>query len=463
MLHLPSPGSPIRPVVQVRQFSWRFSDKHGLSDIRRTFMGNNKRVNSDSLFPPSQKSLVSKVRLLRMVRKIEQQERARGEHKSVSMFKFLSNGEKNVTSSSIPAKSTKGKNISNSAKYNAGMGINNPKHLQMNDIYMVNNCNMQQKEKERENPLARSLGNDDIIVSSKCDVTLPAVLSVEGINRLVARKRFLPTKHSVSSLINNSRKRWTACKGLISLIIIRLVMILSVLGKLTEIIRCERKSIVGNSMEFGSNERLRNVGAPFPFTIFHKCLNTVMGFQKKLWHCDTIYLLWKRNKIDTRETKKLWSFSSRPILTKTGLRNLQLGNTVNETFSRRSGNTVETFLAGLYYGTYVHLFADLCTSCFTKLRKYEMDLEFNDRFKVIYNHIFLYIYDSYLCLSSCSHLRVERPLCPYNLPVTAEEIWQNIGLSWKIPRIEMDVESLRHLRRRLANKHRAREPCTLAC
>ena len=41
------------------------------------------------------------------------------------------------------------------------------------------------------------------------------------------------------------------------------------------------------------------------------------------------------------------------------------------------------------------------------------------------------------------HLRVERPLCAYNLPATAEEICQDIGLSWKIPSIEMDVETLR--------------------
>ena len=124
---------------------------------------------------------------------------------------------------------------------------------------------------------------DDVVASSNSDVTRKAVCEPdEGINRLLARKRFLPTKHSLSSLINNSRKRWTASKGLISLIIIRLAMILSVLGKLTKMIRCERKSIVGNSIEFGSNERLRNVGAPFPFTIFHKCLNTVLGFQRKL-------------------------------------------------------------------------------------------------------------------------------------------------------------------------------------
>ena len=238
---------------------------------------------------------------------------------------------------------------------------------------------------------------DDVVASSNSDVTRKAVCEPdEGINRLVARKRFLPTKHSLSSLINNYRKGWTACKGLISLIIIRLAMILRVLGKLTKIIRCERKSIVGNSMEFSSNEKLRNVGAPFPFTIFHKCLNTIMGFQRKLWHCDTIYLLWERNKIDTRGTKKLWSFSSRPILAKTGLRNLQLGNTVNEMFSRRSGNTVETFLAGQYYGTYVHLFADLCAfyallSC-TNMR-WILNLMIGSRLFII---IYFYIYMIYI-------------------------------------------------------------------
>ena len=141
------------PVVQVRQFSWHFSDKHGLSDIRRTFVGNNKQINSESLFLPSQTPLVSKVRLLRVVRKIGQQERARGEHKSVSVFKFPSDGEKNVTSLYIPAKSKEGQNISNSANCNMGMGINSPKHLLMNDIYTVNNWKMQEKGKKRRVPL----------------------------------------------------------------------------------------------------------------------------------------------------------------------------------------------------------------------------------------------------------------------------------------------------------------------
>ena len=245
---------------------------------------------------------------------------------------------------------------------------------------------------------------DDVVASSNSDVTRKAVCEPDE-DKLLARKRFLPTKHSLLSLVSNSIKRWTACKGLISLIIIRLAMVISILGGLTEIIRCERKSIVGNSMEFGSNERLRNVGAPFPFTIFHKCLNTVLGFQRKLWHCGTIYLLWKRNKLDTRGRKKLWSFSSRPILAKNGLRNLRLGNVSGGTFAIRSGNAMETFMAGKRSGTYLCLFSDLCASCHTKLRLFMVNLEFGNGFKVIYGYIYLYIYMIYAvaCYPASGH------------------------------------------------------------
>ena len=82
---------------------------------------------------------------------------------------------------------------------------------------------------------------NDVVASSNSDVTrkavcAPAVLSVEEISRLVVRKRFLLTEYSALSLIDNFRKRWMACKGLVSLIIIRLIMILSMLGGLTKII-----------------------------------------------------------------------------------------------------------------------------------------------------------------------------------------------------------------------------------
>ena len=294
-----------------------------------------------------------------------------------------------MTSSSIPAKSKKDKDVSYSIKYNAGVGINSPKHLYVDNIHMINNCEVQEKEKERETPSTGRLSHDDIIASSKSDVTPPAVLSVEEISSLVARKRFLLTEYSALSLIDNFRKRWMAHKGLVSLIIICLIMILGMLGGITEILRCERKSIIGNSMEFGSSEKLGNVTAPYPFNIFRKCLNTILGFQRKLWHCGMLYLLWERNKLGTRKRKKLRSFVSRPILR---LRNLRLGNIFQETFGLRSGNVMETFMAGKRFENCLCLFSDLCASCHGQLRLFKINLKFRNRFKVIYVYIYLYIY-----------------------------------------------------------------------
>ena len=387
--YLPSPGPSIMPVGQVRQFSWRYSDKHGLSDIRQKFGKNNKRINSGSLFPPSQAPLVSKVRLLRVTRKIGQQERARGEQFSVSMFKSLSKGERNVTSSSIPAKSKRDKNVSYSIKYNAGEGINSPKHLYEDNKHIINNCELQEKEKERETPSTGRLSHDDIIASSKRDVTPPAVSSIEKFSSLVARERFLPTEYSALSLVDNFRKRWMAFKGFVSLLVIRLIMILGILGGIMEISRCEGKRRIGTSMEFVSSEELGNVRTSFPFSIFLEYLIAMLIFPRKFCNYGMIYLAWGRNEIGTRGRKRLRSFISRPMLE---LRNLRLGNTFLETFMLQFGNVLETFMAKECFEIYLYLFSDLCASCRGQLHLFKLNLKFRNRFKDFCEYIYLYIY-----------------------------------------------------------------------
>ena len=328
------------PVVQVRQFSWRFSDKHGLYDIKHRFGRNNKQTNSVILSPSSQEPLVSKVGLLRVTRKIGQQERERGERFSISVFKSISKGERNVMSSSISAKSQRDNNVLYSVRYNAGTGINSPKHLYMNNKHFINNGKEQEGEIEREYPSTGWLGNDDNIASSKSDVTLPAVLSVEKLSSLVARKRFLNTKDSVLSAIDNFRKRWMAFKGFLSLFVIRFITIFSVLSEIMGIFWYGKKSLIGNPMECASTENLGNVRIPSLFSSFLEYLSYILRFRKGLWNNMIGNLVCKRNKRGTRKRKRIWSFASRPTLE---LRNLRLGNTVQETFRLRSGNTVETF------------------------------------------------------------------------------------------------------------------------
>ena len=305
------------------------------------------------------------------------------------MFKSLSKGERNVTSSSIPAKNQRDSNMLYSGKCNAGMGINSPKHSHMDNIHIISNCEGQEKEKERENPSTGRLGNDDIIASSKSDVTPPATVSVEKTSRIVARKRFLATEYSVLSLIDNFRKRWMAFKGLISVLVIRFITMFSMLGEITGISRCEGKRLIGNSMECVSSEELGNVRTPFPFYIFFECLSTILIFQRKFWNYNMIYLVWGRNKIGTRGRKRLRSFVSRPMLE---LRNLRFGNTFQGTFTLRSGNVLETFMAKKRFEIYSYLFLDLRASCLGQMRLFKRNLKFRNWFKAIYENIYLYMY-----------------------------------------------------------------------
>ena len=389
VLHLPSPGSPIMPVVQVRQFSWRFSNKHGLYDIKHRFGRSNKQINSVILSPLSQAPLVSKVRLLRVTRKIGQQERARGEQFPVSMFKSMSKGERNVTSLSIPAKSPRDDNVLYSVKCNAGTGMNSPQHLHMNNKHIISNGKEQEREIERENPSTGRLGNDDIIASSKSDVTLLATVSVEKTSGLVARKRFLNTKDSVLSVIDNCKKRWMAFKGFLSLLVIRFMTMFSVLSGITGIFQYARKSLIGHSMECAPRESLGNVRILSLFSTFLEYLNTILRFRKELWNNIIENLVWRRNKRGTKKRERIWSFASRPILE---LRNLQLGNTVQETFMLRSGNTVETFMDTKRFPICLCLFLDLCASCWGQLGLSKRNLKVRIRFEAIYVNIYLYIY-----------------------------------------------------------------------
>ena len=394
------------PVGQVRQFSWHYSDKHGLSDVRQKLRKNNKQINSSSLFPPSQAPLVSKVRLLRVTRKIKQQERTRGKHLSGSLFKFPSKGEKNVTSSSVSAKSLRDKNVLYSVKYNAGEGNNSPKHLYKDNKHVINNYALQEKEKEREGLCMRRLSHDEIIASSVASsdnhvtrgtVSAPAVLSVEGLGSRVTRKRFLPIGNSVLSSLSNSRKCWMVFKGIVSVLTIRLIMILGILGGITKISRSKGKRLIGTAMECVSSEEPGNVGTSFPFFIFLKCLMTILMFPKELCKYGMEYVVWGRNKIGTERRKRLRSFVSRPMLE---LRNLRIGDTVLETFVLRIGNILETFMARERFGIYLYPFSDLCASCRVQLCLFKLNLKFRNRFKVIYEYIYLYIYIRYRDLLS---------------------------------------------------------------
>ena len=175
-------------------------------------------------------------------------------------------------------------------------------------------------------------------------------------------------------------------------------MILGIFGVIMKISRCEGKSRIGNSMECAPRESLGNVRILSLFSNFLEYLNTILRFQKELWNNMIGNLVCKRNKRGMRKRKRIWSFASRPTLE---LRNLQLGNAVQETFRLRSGNTVETFMGTKHFLICLCLFLDPCASCRGQLGLFKENLKNRIRVKAIYVNIYLFIYVFCCTLLSC--------------------------------------------------------------
>ena len=87
-------------------------------------------------------------------------------------------------------------------------------------------------------------------------------------------------KGSLSYPVGIFGKLLKAYGGLVSFIALYLAIIVNVLGGLTNIIRYGKKSTVVNSGSLSHSENLRNVSSHYSFSIFRKCLNIILRFDK---------------------------------------------------------------------------------------------------------------------------------------------------------------------------------------
>ena len=99
-----SPPKPSTlPAAQARQYSWHHCVKNDVSDIRREFVRANKRTNRVTPFLSQQAPLVSRVHLLKVIKKIGKHERSKDKHLTDFRFKspHLKRG-KDMTSLLLP-------------------------------------------------------------------------------------------------------------------------------------------------------------------------------------------------------------------------------------------------------------------------------------------------------------------------------------------------------------------------
>ena len=384
----------VTPVVQVRRYSWRSYAKHVAYDKRQEFVGTNKQINTNSLLFSQQEPLVSRVHLMKVVRKIGQQERSRGRHLTVDKFKeHFSNGGKDVTSSSHLNRKVDGENMTYTDSVELGIGKCSYKYPGIDDKYNSKSTDEQEKGREKEPRLPGTPDGKGMVTSLINDVTIREQDGELSINKLVARQRLETRDRLCSYTEEGCRKVVKIYNKVVTIMTFYFMIVTNVLKGITSLRRCERKSTVGNSKGFSGSENLRD-NEGYSFYTFLECLGDILVHKQELWLFLIIYGLWRKYKLFRNKNKEIWKFLNtltfRLVIARPWLRNLLLGN-VLETFSIRVGSTGNAFLAGKDFRAYLCPYSDLWASCRIYLYIYTIILEFYDKFRRFYEYIYLYI------------------------------------------------------------------------
>ena len=372
-LPVPLASPPTLPAVQVRQYSWHHYAKNDVSDKRREFVGMNKRTNHGSPFLSQQKPLISRVHLMKVVRKIGKQERSRGKHLTDTLFKNppLSDG-KDVTSLLLPSKRVEGENTPYSVMCEQNNSVNH-EYIYINDKYALERSKMQEKEREGEWMFKSQESTNCQKAESRhpgsttYDATGDGLNSdvttrVPDINKLIARKRYVPRKRSLTYSVGSFERSLRACIRIITFIVLFVAITTNVLGGLINTRRCERKSTVGTSASLPLFEYSMSNSCCSFLSILRKFSANILGIDEELWPCVIIETNWKDNNrfkrrrevlhnTRIREENSWYENIFRPVTAPPWLRNL------------RSVNVAKgTFLAGKCLRTYLCLFTDFLAS-----------------------------------------------------------------------------------------------------
>ena len=225
---------------------------------------------------------------------------------------------------------------------------------------------------------------DDIVASSNSDVTIRDILWNAEVNRLIARKRYIPRKRLLTYSVGSFKRSLRACIRIITFIMLFIAITTSMLGGLINTRRCERKSTIGNSVSLPLCEYPMSYSCYSSLSILRKFLANILSSDEGLWPCVIMDTNWKDNKRLKKRMEILQKSRNtnifRPVTAPSWLRNLRFGNVAKA-----------TFLAGKCLSAYLCLFADIWASSLYDLDTYTGNLELNDNFKMFYGHIYLYI------------------------------------------------------------------------
>ena len=120
--------------------------------------------------------------------------------------------------------------------------------------------------------------DDGMIASSSGDVT---TLWNADVNRLIARKRFVPRKRLLPYSVESFKESLKACSKIVTFIALYLAIVTNVLGGLINIKRYERKSTVGTSASLPRSKNSRADNCYYSLSVLRKFLANILGFNKE--------------------------------------------------------------------------------------------------------------------------------------------------------------------------------------
>ena len=319
-------------------------------------------------------------------------------------LKRLSDG-KVMTSLLLPGKKAEERNAQsslNKSANNSKIGIRVHKYPDMNHTVLRKGLGNNKREQEVK---SRRVGKTVCDVIDDANITSPDGHHQEthwdaDENRLVARKHRVTKESSFMHSIGNlGRSLMSYCRT-ITFVTLLLATIINVTKGLINVRPSEGKNIVGNSLTLlpsGQNYLLVFYCLLFLY-ILRKLAAFIMGNNKGICYSIIITYLGDNNKRLKRCKEILHNTrnSFRPITALLRLRNLRFDNVEKATFYLRSGNVFkEMFLAGKCINTYLCLFADFRASIMLYSSTVTVNLELGDNFKVLFDLIYIYIYNVY--------------------------------------------------------------------
>ena len=382
-----SPTSSVSSIMQVRRYSWRPCKRNVAYGKSWQFVGKNKLTDTNSsLFSP-QKPPLSEVHLTRIVRKIGQQERAKGKTITVNQLDAhcLKSREDMTSLSHSNRANSKAITVGNSRK----SGINSVNNKWYGNNIKINPASKGKRGEERDET-----------------VRLPEIIKREGEmtsplpNTVALRQQQQPSsldarvakpynsRHVHSRLSGSLRfgKALQSCIKIAAMLFICFGIIMQLSEAFSYFTRCNSKRRIGNSRIVSVDGGVCWCYLLAVYFLF-ECRTSLWKFRHRIWSKIILEGLWIGNNVTNTVNKRFYELTFRLVLVKHWLRNLLRGNVCSTNVVIRIGNAIDVRDAK---NVCFCLYSDLWASCHVYLYR---DMRFLELLYAIRSfRIFIYLY-----------------------------------------------------------------------